>query len=436
MKTFVETEWNAKADAKRHSSSSLTPRSERQGVRPHSPSIGDPVIGQRRQTILKPFFPSLPVNECFMNLSISPVTHAHRQAVSIWLDRHAARPWLPANWQPASALEETGEARFADQDEIWGAWQDGRLEGVVRARLLPGRLAQISGLRLNTPMTHSVLPHLIAGLHTRLRDLGTKLVVALTVDEPQFDSQIEHLLAAGYQLAARSTALTRSLDPPKGGSHQKTHAQLGTIHPSPPQPPIERSATNTVPREKPTVADHLSPSSDGANIRQGPIDSSNVTWARYREGETDRLVRCLDATYVGSLDAPRLSQLRDTRDAVETYVHLDHTERRIWYFLQESGTDIGCLLLQDHPCDNQLELLYLGLIPAFRGSGLGQRCLAYADQIGCELGRQTLVTCVDPTNSPAVRLYLRAGFEPLHTNRLLVASLAVSHDANRLITTD
>lgn len=371
-----------------------------------------------------------------MNLSISPVTHAHRKAVSIWLDRHAARPWLPANWQPASALEETREARFADQDEIWGAWQDGRLEGVVRARLLPGRLAQISGLRLNTPTTHTVLPHLIEGLHTRLRDLGTKLVVALTVDEPQFDSQIEHLLAAGYQLAARSTALTRSIEPYPGGVNQKTPAQSETIDPALPQRPVESSATDTLPREKPKVADHLSTSPDGAQVRQGPIDSGNVTWARYREGETERLVRCLDATYVGSLDAPRLSQLRDTCDAVETYVHLDRAERRIWYFLQESGTDVGCLLLQDHPRDNQLELLYLGLTPSFRGMGLGLRCLAYADQIGCELGRQTLVTCVDPTNSPAVRLYLRAGFEPLHTNRLLVASLAVSHDANRLITTD
>jgi RimJ/RimL family protein N-acetyltransferase len=371
-----------------------------------------------------------------MNLLISPVTHAHRKAVSIWLDRQAARPWLPANWQPAEALVETGTAHFADQDEIWGAWQDGSLQGAVRARILPGRMAQLSGLRLNTAATQAVLTLLMERLHTRLRDLGTQLVVALSVDEPQFDVRIEPLLAAGYELAARSTALIRPIAADSRGEHQKTHAASGTTRPTPPQPPVEKLAWETFLREKQTVADPLSTSPEGPPLRPGRSDSSNVTWVRYREGETNRLVRCLDMTYVGSLDAPRLSQLRDTRDAVETYVHLDHTERRIWYFLQESGTDVGCLLLQDHPRDNQLELLYLGLVPAFRGSGLGQRCLAYADRIGHELGRRTLVTCVDPTNSPAVRLYLRAGFEPLHTNRLLVASLAVKHNANRLITTD
>ena len=386
-------------------------------------------------------------------LSIGPISPSQRAAAESWLERVAARPWLPADW--ADSEEESGDASSgwevvdaqsvqpqdrsrraseADRDELWGAWNGQALVGLVRARILPGRLAQLSGLRGTSRTTPEMIAALLKAFHRRLAELGVELVVVLSVDEDRFNDQINLLQSHGYQFAARSVALTRSLSPAERDDETEAETELWRAQQESEGPqdgggPDHERSNFFACDQTASTQQRFSDRDDLARPGEGAPTCCN--WVPYQPGDEARLARCLDAAYDGSLDVPLLCQLRRTKDVVETYLHLGRNGRRHWYFVQESDRDIGCLLLQDHPTANQLEVMYLGFAKAVRGRGWGRRCIDFADQIARKMGRRELVTSVDPQNLPAVRLYSQTGFEPQYVNRLLVRSLVTGMEAAR-----
>jgi ribosomal protein S18 acetylase RimI-like enzyme len=72
--------------------------------------------------------------------------------------------------------------------------------------------------------------------------------------------------------------------------------------------------------------------------------------------------------------------------------------------------DVGCLLLADHPLQNQWELVYMGIVPEARGMRLGLAVTRHAQRLAHGAGRERLVLAVDAANAPALELYRRAGF--------------------------
>ena len=81
-----------------------------------------------------------------------------------------------------------------------------------------------------------------------------------------------------------------------------------------------------------------------------------------------------------------------------------------WFFIQRQGTDVGCLLLNDHPAEQQWELVYLGIVPEARGHGWGEQATRFAQSLARRAGRKRLILAVDATNDPAVSAYTKAGF--------------------------
>ncbi len=81
-----------------------------------------------------------------------------------------------------------------------------------------------------------------------------------------------------------------------------------------------------------------------------------------------------------------------------------------WYSVQFRGNDVGVLILADHPTAGNCELVYMGVVPPARGSGLGERIVRRALAAAVEIGAQRLVLAVDAANGPALELYRRAGF--------------------------
>lgn len=55
----------------------------------------------------------------------------------------------------------------------------------------------------------------------------------------------------------------------------------------------------------------------------------------------------------------------------------------------------------------------LAVYPEFRGKGLGKALLAHADQLGRAASARGMAIIVASENAPAVRLYERAGYQPL-----------------------
>lgn len=123
-----------------------------------------------------------------------------------------------------------------------------------------------------------------------------------------------------------------------------------------------------------------------------------------------RLVRLIERTYVGTLDCPRLDNLRETADVVAGYLAVGQFRPELWQIARYGGQDVGCLLVNLHPEVNHAEIVYLGLVPEVRGRGWGLE-LARQAQWQAELAEcDQAVLAVDAANHPAIRMYAAAGF--------------------------
>jgi len=127
-------------------------------------------------------------------------------------------------------------------------------------------------------------------------------------------------------------------------------------------------------------------------------------------GGEPQLVQTIDRTYVGTMDCPRLDGSRSTTDVIEGYRAVGKHRPEFWMLARREGSDIGCLLLADHPEQNHCELVYMGLTPEARGRGFGEPLVRAAQWLTRDAGRDRLVLAVDAANRPALRLYDATGF--------------------------
>ncbi len=118
----------------------------------------------------------------------------------------------------------------------------------------------------------------------------------------------------------------------------------------------------------------------------------------------------MDRTYEGTLDCPRLNGVRSTEDVLATYRRSGEFDPARWFLVRLEEQDVGCLLLADHPRNEQWELIYVGLVPSARGRGLGRQLVRHAQWLVRQAGRRRLVLSVDAANGPAIGLYASEGF--------------------------
>lgn len=139
--------------------------------------------------------------------------------------------------------------------------------------------------------------------------------------------------------------------------------------------------------------------------------TTEINFESFSEQQRNRLERIVGLTYQKTLDCPSLNGLREVHDVLEGYRSTGVYSPERWFFLTREGRDIGCLLLSDHPADDQWEVIYLGLIPEVRGRNWGLTVTRMAQWKTGQAGRCRLVLAVDSLNSPAISMYAAAGFE-------------------------
>lgn len=166
-------------------------------------------------------------------------------------------------------------------------------------------------------------------------------------------------------------------------------------------------------------------SSPSAGIHFAPIDTTNEA----------RLAEVVEQTYVGSLDCPSLNGLRRPADVLAEYHAIGTAGRNLWRLVERQDsnagpetklTDLGCLLLADHPSQNQLELVYMGIVPAARGRHFGEAVVREALRIAAVQGREQVVLAVDAANLPAVAIYERCGFAEIDRRAAFVCRLSTT----------
>jgi len=135
-----------------------------------------------------------------------------------------------------------------------------------------------------------------------------------------------------------------------------------------------------------------------------------LAYEPYEPAKRDRLAQLVEATYEGTLDCPALNGLRGMEDILAGYQATGAFAPERWLLLRHQGQDVGCLLLADHPEDENWELVYMGLVPCARGARWGQQVVRHAQWLTGQAGRPRLVLAVDAANHPAVTMYTCTGF--------------------------
>ncbi|MEX1224551.1 MAG: GNAT family N-acetyltransferase [Pirellulales bacterium] len=130
----------------------------------------------------------------------------------------------------------------------------------------------------------------------------------------------------------------------------------------------------------------------------------------YSDRNHARFCGVLERTYQHSLDCPELDGLRGIEDVLVGYRNTGVFHPSRWMILRQEDRDVGCLLLADHPDQDQWELVYLGIVPEARGHGLGFEAVCFATRLAYGARRYQMVLAVDSRNAPARGVYERAGF--------------------------
>jgi len=154
---------------------------------------------------------------------------------------------------------------------------------------------------------------------------------------------------------------------------------------------------------------------------------SGFVWDGYSSATHGDFARAVSATYDGSLDCPRLNGRRNIDDVIEGHKAAGEFDPKLWFLLRDrsngSAASAGVLLLNRSTRTDSLELVYLGLAPAYRGKKLGDAMMRHAINTASAIGSRRLSLAVDSNNAPALRLYQRHGMTRLCSRVALLRDL-------------
>lgn len=150
-----------------------------------------------------------------------------------------------------------------------------------------------------------------------------------------------------------------------------------------------------------------------------------VMWAEERAG---LFARGIEASYEGTLDCPGLLGMRPIEDVMAGHRGSGEFEPHRWVcVVDEKGEDEGgavaVLLVSRIPQRRAHELVYLGIVPAWRGRGLGRTLVEHAAAVAGAERSRTLLLAVDAANGPACRLYRKHGFRSTARKHAMVRAV-------------
>jgi ribosomal protein S18 acetylase RimI-like enzyme len=139
-------------------------------------------------------------------------------------------------------------------------------------------------------------------------------------------------------------------------------------------------------------------------------------------------------SYRESLDCPALNGLRDVEDVIAGHKAsgggIDAFDPSWWFLLRERGEPLAVLLLARTAAPHAAaELVYLGLVPAARGRGVGDILMRQALHVVSSsiddrsTNTASLALAVDARNKPALNLYHRHGLRRVGCKRALMRQL-------------
>ncbi|MEM9827314.1 MAG: GNAT family N-acetyltransferase [Planctomycetota bacterium] len=143
----------------------------------------------------------------------------------------------------------------------------------------------------------------------------------------------------------------------------------------------------------------------GGNIAGEKRDSPSGGGASPRPSRMIELAALVEHTYVDSLDCPELSGVRSAASTLAGYIDAPSFRRDGWFWVRHRGSQrpIGMLVLACH--GPAAEIVYVGLLPEFRGRGIGRGLLGESEAVAAGWGCERMLVALDRRNFPAAALY-------------------------------
>jgi GNAT superfamily N-acetyltransferase len=126
-------------------------------------------------------------------------------------------------------------------------------------------------------------------------------------------------------------------------------------------------------------------------------------------------------TYEGTQDCPEITNARTLDEVMEGHRAQGQYDPEIWWVALEEDNPVGVLLMSSVPECAAYDLAYVGVVPEYRGRGLGVEIMHHALGFVRETGWAKLTLAVDGRNLPAWRLYTKLGFVPLDAREVFLA---------------
>lgn len=143
----------------------------------------------------------------------------------------------------------------------------------------------------------------------------------------------------------------------------------------------------------------------------------------FSEANEVDFIRALGESYEETLDCPGLSGLRRTEDILAGHKATGQFDPGLWTLVRLNGRSVAILLLNRSAQQNTIELVYLGLLRSARGRGIGRSLLHHGLAQCADAGASAVTLAVDEKNTPAMRLYARAGFRRILRRVAVIRSL-------------
>jgi len=151
-----------------------------------------------------------------------------------------------------------------------------------------------------------------------------------------------------------------------------------------------------------------------ANTAIEPACTDRIEWFTIDQLGSDTFGQTILQTYRSSLDCPELTGLRTADEIIAGHRISGIFEPATWLLARIDGQNAGVVLLNDTNDDPHcMELVYMGVVEAFRGKGLAKRLLARAMHSAMLLHKSTVLLAVDTRNAPARRLDEAFGFSSI-----------------------
>ena len=155
--------------------------------------------------------------------------------------------------------------------------------------------------------------------------------------------------------------------------------------------------------------------------KQVALELNNTfTISTWIEKHKQRFSQAILASYHDTLDCPGLVGLRQINDIIAGHMATGIFDPDLWFTVYHGHDSVAVMLLNLVPQNSTIELVYLGVSPAWRGQRIGRKLLHYGLGMALKYAATHMVLAVDSANGPALRLYRSLRFKSSSVKKALV----------------